>query len=39
MVYFKEMEEREDEKGNYRILRKVGLRGKDVLKGIGMKEM
>jgi bacitracin transport system permease protein len=39
ILYFKQMDESEDEKGNYTILRKLGFTRGDLLKGIQIKQL
>lgn len=39
ILYFKQMDESEDEKPNYTILRKLGFTEKDLLKGIKIKQL
>jgi bacitracin transport system permease protein len=39
ILYFKQMDESEDEKSNYTILRKLGFTQGDLLKGIQMKQL
>lgn len=39
ILYFKQMDEAEDEKANYTILRKLGLTESDLLKGIQRKQL
>ena len=39
ILYFKQMDESEDEKPNYTILRKLGFTQGDLLKGIQMKQI
>ena len=39
ILYFKQMDESEDEKSNYTILRKLGYTENDLLKGIQRKQM
>ncbi|MGB8270103.1 MAG: FtsX-like permease family protein, partial [Priestia megaterium] len=39
ILYFKQMDESEDEKPNYTILRKLGFTEKDLLNGIKIKQL
>ena len=39
ILYFKQMDESEDEKPNYTILRKLGFTENDLLKGIKIKQL
>jgi bacitracin transport system permease protein len=39
ILYFKQMDESEEEKGNYTILRKLGFTNKDLLNGIRVKQL